>query len=94
MPMDSMIEHVDPFKNILPGLISCEIVPMKHTLGVQRLKEAFHHGIVPGIPAPTYARRQAVIGQQLAIPSGGVLGPAIGMMHPRRAPVVDVRGPW
>ena len=81
MPTDSIIEHFDPFKNILSGLFSCEVAPMKHELGFQRMKEAFDHGIVPAVPAATHARRQAVTGQQLAVQGRGVLGPAVRMMQ-------------
>jgi hypothetical protein len=81
MTTGSIVEHFDPFKNILPCLFSSEIASMIHELGFQRMKEAFDHGIVPAVPTPTRARRQAVTGQQLAVQSGGVLGPAVRMMQ-------------
>jgi hypothetical protein len=67
MTTGSIVEYFDPFKNILPGLFSCEIAPMVYELGFQRMKEGFDHGIVPTVPAATHARRQAVRGQQLAV---------------------------
>ena len=73
MTTGSIVEHFDPFKNILSGLFSSEVAPMIHELRFQRMKEAFDHGIVPAVPTPTHARRQAVTGQQLAVQGGGVL---------------------
>ena len=81
MTTGSIVEHFDPFKNILPGLFSSTVASMIHELGFQRMKEAFDHGIVPAVPAATHARRQAVTGQQLAVQGRGVLGPAVRMMQ-------------
>ena len=94
MTTGSIIEHFDPFEHVLPGVFSCPIALMMHVFRFQRMEEAFHHGIVPAVPAPTHARRQAVTGQQLAVSGGGILGPTVRMMHPRRAPVVGVPRPW
>ena len=47
----------------------------------QRMKETFHDRIVPAVSPPTHGRRQSVTGQQLAVPDGGVLKPAVRMMH-------------
>ena len=94
MPTDSIIEHFDPFKIILPGRFSCAVAPMKHELGFQRMKDAFDDRIVPTVSTPTRARRQAVTGQQLAVPSGGELGPAVRMMDhaARRSSVFESHG--
>src|SRR5688500_729493 len=46
----SIVEHFDPFKNILPGLFPSNVAPMIHELSFQRMKEAFDHGIVPAVP--------------------------------------------
>ena len=81
MPTDSIIEHFDPLKDILPGRVSGEIAPMKYELGFQRMKETFHHGIVPAVSPSTHAGGQAVFGEYCTVPRGGVLGPTIGMMH-------------
>ncbi len=62
MPTDSIIEHFDPFKNILPSRFSCEVAPMLHEFGFQRMEEAFDDRIVPAVSTPTHARRQAVSG--------------------------------
>lgn len=35
----SIVEHVDPFKNILPGLFSSDVAPMIYELRFQRMKE-------------------------------------------------------
>jgi hypothetical protein len=80
MTTGSIIEHFDPFKNILPGLFPSAVAPMLHELGFQRMNEAFDHGIVPAVPPPTHARRQAVTGQHLAVQGGGVLCAAVRMM--------------
>ena len=63
MPADSIIEYFDPFENVLPGFFAGPIALMMHVFRFQRMKEAFNHGIVPAVPAPTHARRQAVPGQ-------------------------------
>src|SRR5437867_9581201 len=81
MTTGSIIEYFDPFKNILPGLFPRDVAPMIHELGFQRMKEAFDHGIVPAVPTPTHARRQAVTGKQLAVQGGGVLGSSVRMMQ-------------
>jgi hypothetical protein len=39
-----IIEHFDPFKNILSGLFPSDVAPMIHELGFQGMKEAFDHG--------------------------------------------------
>ena len=54
---------------------------MMHVFRFQRMEEAFHHGIVPAVPAPTHTRRQAVLGEQFAVRGGGVLGSSVRMMH-------------
>ena len=81
MPADSVIEYLDPFKNVLPGFFAGPIPLMMHVFRFQRMEEAFHDGIVPAVSAPTHARCQAVLGQQFAVLGGGVLGPAVRMMH-------------
>jgi hypothetical protein len=81
MTTGSIVEHFDPFKNILPGLFPSEVAPMIHELRFQRMNEALDHGIVPAVPTPTHARRQAVPGQQLTVPGGGVLGASVRMMQ-------------
>src|SRR5713101_154865 len=81
MPADSIREYFDPFEHVLPGFFACLITLLMHVFRLQRMTEAFNHGIVPAVPAPTHARRQAVTGQQLAVPGGGVLGPTVRMMH-------------
>ena len=62
MPADSVIEYFDPFENVLPRVFACPIALMLHVFGFQRMKEAFDDRIVPAIPTPTHARRQAVTG--------------------------------
>ena len=81
MPADSVIEYLDPFKNVLPGFFAGPIPLMMHVFRFQRMEEAFHDGIVPAVSAPTPARCQAVRGKQFAVLGGGVLGPAVRMMH-------------
>ena len=76
MPADSIIEYFGTFENVLPGFFACPIALMMRVFRFQRMKEAFNHGIVPAVPAPTHAHRQAVADQQLAVPGGGVLGPS------------------
>ena len=80
MPADSVIEYFDPFENVLPGLFAGPIALMMHVFRFQRMEEAFHHGIVPAVPAPTHTRRQAVLGEQFAVRGGGVLGSSVRMM--------------
>ena len=75
MTADSIIEYVDPFKNVLPRVCSCPLALVMHVFRFQRMKETFDHGIIPAVPAPTHARRQAVSGQYRAVPGGGRLGP-------------------
>ena len=41
MTTGAIVEHFDPFKNILSGLFSSEVAPMIHELRFQRMKEAF-----------------------------------------------------
>ena len=67
MTTGSIVEHFDPFKIILSSLFSSEVAPMRHELRFQRMKEPFDHGIVPAVPTPTHARRQAVTGQQMGL---------------------------
>jgi hypothetical protein len=74
MPADSVIEYFDPFENVLSGFFSGPIVLMMHVFRFQRMEETFHDRIIPALPTPTHARCQAVIGEHLAIPRGGVLG--------------------
>src|SRR4029079_465546 len=81
MPADSVIEYFDPFENILPGFLASPIALMMHVFCFQRMEEAFHHGIVPAVPAPTHARGQTVLGEQCAVGGGGVLGAAVRMMY-------------
>ena len=81
MAADSIVEYFDPFENVLPGFLAGPIALMMHVFRFQRMEEAFHHGIVPAVPAPTHARRQAVFGEQCAVGGGGVLRPAVRMMH-------------
>ena len=80
MPAASVIEYFDPFENVLPGFFTCPIALMMHVFRFERMKETFNHGIPAG-PAPTHARRQAVPGEQFAVLGGGILGPAVRMMH-------------
>jgi hypothetical protein len=49
MPPGSIVEHFDPFKNILLGLCSRAVAPLVHELSFQRMKEAFDDGIVPAV---------------------------------------------
>jgi len=81
MTTGSIIEHFDPFEHVLPGVFSCPIALMMHVFRFQRMKEAFDDRIVPAVPTPTHARRQAVTGEQFAVPGGGVLGSTVRMMH-------------
>ncbi len=81
MPADSVIEYFDPFENVLPGFFASPIALMMHVFRFERVGETFHDRIVPAIPTPTHARRQAVIGKQFARSGRGVLGPAVRMMH-------------
>ena len=81
MPTDSIIEHVDSFEHVLPRVFACPIALMMHVFRFQRMKDTFHDRIVPAVSMPTHAHHQFVAGQQLAVPSGGVLKPAIRMMH-------------
>ena len=54
----------------------------------------FDDRIVPTVSTPTHARRPAVTGQHLAVPNGGVLGPAVRMVHhaTRRSSVFEGHG--
>lgn len=81
MPADSGREYLDPFENVLPGFFAGPIALMMHVFRVQHMEEAFHHGIVPAVPAPIHTRRQAVLGEQFAVRGGGVLGSSVRMMH-------------
>lgn len=76
---DSIVEHFDPFKNILRGVLPCSMASMMHKFRFQRMEEAFHHGIVPAIPASTHARRQAVARKPLVVGGGGggILRPTV-----------------
>lgn len=80
MPADSGREYVDPFEHVLPGFFAGPITRMMHVFRVQRMKEAVDDRMVPAVPAPTQAGRQAVTGPYLAVPGGGVLGSTVRLL--------------
>jgi hypothetical protein len=94
MSADSIIEYFDPFENVLPGFFAGPIALMMHVFCFQRMKEAFHHGIVPAVPTPTHARRQAVFGEQCAVRWWRRTETRGPYDTPRRALVVGVPRPW
>jgi|GEM_PF-4511488 len=46
MPTLGTVEHLDVFKDILPGLIPCTINPPTDAFALQQLEEAFSNRIV------------------------------------------------
>src|SRR5690606_16300369 len=52
-----VIEHFDPFENVLACFIPREIALMMHELDLERVKEAFHYRIVPAV---AFAAHRAV----------------------------------
>lgn len=50
VPADSGKEYFDPFEHVLPGFFAGPIALMMHVFRVQRMEDAFHHGIVPQSP--------------------------------------------
>jgi hypothetical protein len=80
----SLIQGFEPFEHALPGFCTSPIALIIHVFRVQRMKETFHERIAPAVLSRTHARRQAVTGQQLAVPAGSVLSPTVRMMHHTR----------
>jgi hypothetical protein len=81
MSAHTIIEHFDPFKNILLGVVPCRVPPMMHKFRFQRLEEIFHGGIVPTVGAPTHARHEAVGGTNRTVRRIGVLRATVGAMQ-------------
>lgn len=54
---------------------------MMHQLDLQRVKEAFHNGIVPAVSLTAHRADDAVICEQPLIVTGCILNATIGMMQ-------------
>ena len=81
MPAHTIVEHFDPFKNILSGFFPRGIAPMMHELRLQRMKEAFHDRIIPTVTPTAHTGGEAVVGQQLPVAPCGILDAAVGVMQ-------------
>ena len=42
-----IVEHFDPFEDVLFGFFACTVLPVMHEFFLERAEEAFHTGVVP-----------------------------------------------
>jgi hypothetical protein len=49
MTPDAVVEHLDVFKDHLPGLLMAPKAVMMQTLSLDRAKETFHRRIIPTV---------------------------------------------
>jgi hypothetical protein len=56
-----VIKHFDIGDHVGPGFILGFIYDISDPFGFQRVKKAFHYGIVPAVPFATHAANHAVL---------------------------------
>lgn len=57
-----IIKHFEIFKDLLLGLVSCEVLSMMNEFPFQGAKEALDAGVVPAIAFAAHASRDTVRG--------------------------------
>ena len=76
-----------------PGLGQIAVLLPVDLLGLPRLQETFRPGMIVRIPDPAHANRDRVLLQPIGVVLGGVLHPAIGVMHQARLRSSAGQGP-
>jgi len=79
MSTHRVVEKLDVVEHICPGFVSCFVNVLLDSLGLQQREKALGHCIVMAIAAPTHARLQVVIAQELSPIAAGVLNALVGM---------------
>ena len=62
----SVVEPLNPVHNVQSGLLPCFIASLVNPLYLQRLKEAFHCRVIPGIGTGAHGDLHGEIGSTLA----------------------------
>lgn len=83
MPALRVVKHLDVIEHIASGLLAIQIDFLPYPFSLEKLEEAFRHGIVVAIAPPTHARYQVVLGQEGVPVMTAELTARIGMHHDR-----------
>src|SRR6187402_2367791 len=76
-----VVPDLDELKELAAGLGSRRELGVDQQFFREGGEEAFHDGVVPAIPRPTHAGREASLLQELLVRAARILDAAIGMMQ-------------
>ena len=76
-----IVEHFNVLKDIQCRLVPCVVLRMIHELALECLEKAFDTDIVPVVAGAAHAGGDAVDGEYLLVPRGGILAAAIRVVQ-------------
>lgn len=92
MPPLGVVKRLDVFKHTLPGFVPRTIVIMMRALGLERVEEALHRGIIPAVTLSAHAAFDSVGLHQHMIIRRPVLRTLVGMQQQTLDPATPPQG--
>ena len=92
MIADAIVEDLDVFQDIQPGLIAGGVGLVKYQFSFEGAEETFDWGIVITIPLAAHTTKHLVFGQQGLIIVTGILAASVGMMEQSRRGLSGING--
>jgi hypothetical protein len=76
----SVVEDLDVFEYLFPGIVSAAIPPVMHKLSRERAEEAFHRSVASAVTLAAHAYQHPIVFEQLLVVFAGILAAAIRVM--------------